>query len=144
MARRLRFDPNLCSGCLSCHTFCSQRNEGSSGLANARLRLTLQPFSGDYQLSYCRQCNEAACAVACPVGAIQLRADGYWEVDYDTCISCEACLTACDFGAMLNDTVGGKVIKCHTCHGDPVCARVCPTGALVWIDEDLSAGQEQL
>lgn len=135
MGRKLLlFDSDLCSGCLSCQTTCAQRNEGVSGLVNARLRLALKPFSGDHQLTYCRQCKRATCAEACPVDAIKLHPDGYWEVDYSTCIGCNACLSACPFGAMLYDPVGDKVIKCHTCQGDPACARVCPTGALTWLD----------
>ena len=144
MARKLLlFDGELCAGCLSCQTTCAQRNDGASGLVNSRLRLTLSPFAADHQLTYCRQCKRAACAEACPVGAIRLHADGYWEVDYETCIGCNACLAACPFGAMLYDPVGDRVVKCHTCQGDPACARVCPTEALVWIDASQAAGRRR-
>jgi Fe-S-cluster-containing dehydrogenase component len=135
MARKLLlFDPALCAGCLSCQTNCAQRNEGASGLVNARIRVSIPPLTGDYRATICRQCKKAACAEACPVGAITLHADGYWDVDYDTCIGCNECLKACPFGAMLYDPIGDKVMKCHTCQGDPACAGVCGTGALVWID----------
>ncbi len=143
MRKILLFDADQCAGCLSCQTTCAQRNEGASGLANSRLRVALRPFTGDYGLTYCRQCKRAACAEACPVGAIKLHADGYWEVDYDTCIGCNVCLDACPFGAMLYDPVGDKVIKCHTCQGIPACAEVCPTGALTWIDASEAAGRRR-
>jgi Fe-S-cluster-containing dehydrogenase component len=68
------------------------------------------------------------------VDAITRHADGYWDVNYDTCIGCNECLRACPFGAMFYDPVGDKVMKCHTCQGEPACAAVCGTGALVWID----------
>jgi Fe-S-cluster-containing dehydrogenase component len=144
MAKRvLYFDADQCGGCLSCVTNCSQRNEGCSGIGNARLRLALPPFTGDYRLTYCRQCARPACAEACPVGAIVRNANGYLDVDYGLCIGCNACLPACPFGAMLYDTVGDKVIKCHTCQGDPACAAVCPTGALVWIEVTELAGRRR-
>lgn len=150
---RLRFDGNLCGGCLSCQTTCAQRNEDASGLVNARLRVALRPLTGDHELTYCRQCNPALCAEACPVGAIVFVAGGetgrgridgreidrgegrdgsYWDVDYELCVGCNACLSACPFGAMLYDPVGEKVVKCHTCRGEPACTAACPTGALTW------------
>jgi Fe-S-cluster-containing dehydrogenase component len=144
MARKvLYFDADQCGGCLSCVTNCAQRNEGSSGLVNSRLKLALPAFTGDYRLTYCRQCVRAACAEACPVDAIQRTAEGYWDVDYATCIGCNECVAACPFGAMVYSPVGDKVMKCHTCQGDPACAAVCPTGALVWIEATELAGRRR-
>jgi anaerobic carbon-monoxide dehydrogenase iron sulfur subunit len=130
----LVFDAEQCSGCLSCQTNCAQRNQGSSGLVNSGLRLHLSPFDGNYKLTYCRQCKKAPCAEACPVGAIQWQADGYWQLDEESCIGCQECLAACPFGALFYDPGTDKVLKCHTCQGDPVCASVCPTGALSWLE----------
>jgi Fe-S-cluster-containing hydrogenase component 2 len=110
---------------------------------NARIRVAIRPFSGDYQATICRQCKKAACAAACPVGAITQHADGYWDVNYDTCIGCNECLKACPFGAMFFDPVGDKVMKCHTCQGEPACASACGTGALVWIDATEVAGRRR-
>ncbi len=143
MRKLLLFDADLCGGCLSCQTSCAQRNDGCSGLANARLRLALRPFTGDYRLTYCRQCKKAKCAEVCPTDAIELSPEGYWAVDYDECIGCNTCLDACAFGAMLYDPIGDRVVKCDTCQEDPACARACPTEALVWIDAAEVAGRRR-
>lgn len=133
MKKMLFIDADSCSGCLSCVTTCSQANQKVSGLSSSRIHVDLAPFSGRYTPEVCLQCQEAPCAEACPVGAIRMHpTQGYWDIDYETCIGCKQCIAACPLGVMFYDPVNEQVIKCHTCHGDPVCAKVCPTDAIVW------------
>jgi anaerobic carbon-monoxide dehydrogenase iron sulfur subunit len=128
-------DPESCTGCLNCVLFCAQHNEGVSAPSAARIHIALDPFTGRYLSQYCLQCKKAACAEACPVGAIRRLPDqDYWSVNYDECIGCKACVNACPLGAMFLDPAEEKVLKCETCQGNPVCAEVCPTQALFWGD----------
>jgi len=82
-------------------------------------------------------CAEPACAKACPVQAIQKRAeDGIVIVDTGKCIGCKACLKACAFGAPQFGA-NGKMQKCDMCLNEadlskeaPPCVETCPTKAL--------------
>ena len=124
-----------CHGCISCVTFCSQRNAGVSAPSRARIYVDLDPFTGDYKVRYCRQCKNAKCAEACPTGAITRNEDGgYLHIDYDVCSGCGECVEACTFGAMFWDAEADRPIKCENCDGSPICAQVCPAEALVWAD----------
>jgi len=130
---RLFFDPEQCSGCLSCVTYCSLHNEGLVAPTSARLRVELDLFGGWNAAHFCRQCKKAPCAAQCPESAIRFEAaGGYWHIDYDLCTGCKQCIDVCPFGAIFWDPCGEKVIKCETCEGAPLCAEVCPVGALTW------------
>jgi len=123
----------LCSGCLSCISTCSLRNEGYSSPASSRIQVELDILGGDNQITICRQCKDPDCVAACPTGSIYQDADlQIWRVNYDTCIGCRECVNACRFSAMFFDPNGDKVIKCEICgaSGEPSCVSVCPTGAL--------------
>ena len=135
MARTVRIitKNSLCSGCLSCMSTCSLRNERHVSPASARIQVEVDVFGGDNKITICRQCKDPDCVRACPVGAIY-RDEGLqiWRVDYELCIGCRECVSACRFSSMFFDPNGDKVIKCEQCSGsgEPSCVDVCPTGAL--------------
>lgn len=133
--RRLRIVEEMCNGCSSCQVYCATKNEGMGAAARARVRIHLDPFEGCHRIHLCRQCKRAACAEACPEGAISRHSEdsySYWVIDYARCTDCRACIEACPFEALFYDPIGKRVIKCDLCGGDPLCARMCPMGALVW------------
>ena len=132
---RLRIAEEACNGCYSCQVFCTTKQEGVGGSARARIRIHLDPFEGHHRIHLCRQCKKAACAEACPEGAIFLHSEdsyAYWDIDYERCTDCRACVEACPFDALFYDPLGKRVVKCNLCKGDPLCAQICPTGTLVW------------
>ena len=128
---------DVCSGCLSCIAACSLSHEGYVSPSSARLQVNIALFTRN-QINFCRQCSNAPCANACPVGAItQLSKDEPWLVNYEKCISCKACIQACPFNAMLWDPIQKRVIKCDLCAGEvPACVDACPTGALSIVRAD--------
>jgi len=90
----------------------------------------------------CRQCENAACANACPKGAIRYQNDSI-QVRQSACIGCKACTLACPYGAISLRAVpvpgatptGFRTVayKCDVCADraeGPACVSVCPTGAL--------------
>ena len=127
----IKVQPDLCSGCLTCVAACSLVHEGYASPSSARLQVNVDLFTRN-QITICRQCSNAPCANACPVGAItQPFKDGPWLVNYEKCIGCKACIQACPFNAMLWDPIQKRVVKCDLCGEEmPACVDACPTGAL--------------
>lgn len=125
---RLAVDASLCHGCQACMVACSLVKEGRVLPSRARVQVVLDPLEARQVIRYCRQCRRAACAEACPHGAIRLaEGHGYWAVDAALCDGCGACVAACPFEAMVLPGV-----KCDTCDGAPECVESCPSGALSW------------
>jgi len=121
-----------CTGCRICENFCSLKHEGAIWPARARIRIVAQDDSGPFTPNICRQCEDPACATACPVEAIQLNeSTGAWLVSADDCTGCESCVEACPYGAMFFDDRRGIAFKCDLCGGQPECALSCPTGAVI-------------
>jgi len=85
----------------------------------------------------CQHCEEAACALACPTGAVRRLAPGKPVlVDEARCIGCSMCVQACPFGVMAMRPNGKAAFKCDLCvHRlakgfQPACLTSCPTRAL--------------
>lgn len=125
------WDREQCSNCLLCVVVCAERHTGTSAPTRARIHLSVNPVTGAFEASYCRQCEDAACAAACPLEAIQFDPTlGVWRVDEELCIGCGECEAACAWGAIRLDAVTGLAAKCDLCLGAARCAEVCPTKAL--------------
>ena len=127
---RIKVDPSVCSGCLSCVTTCSMRHEQYVSLSAGRVQVTLRPFEIRHQIDICRQCAKHPCLVACPEGAIYRDEQDTVRIDDALCTQCRLCMQACPFDAIFWNPISEKVIKCDLCLGQPECVQVCPTGAL--------------
>ena len=96
-----------CSNCLSCVVICSERHTGMSAPSRARIRVQVDLLTDNKVTAfYCRQCEDAPCAEACPEGAIAF--DGTvraWLVDDEKCMACAACVDACPYEAIQVDPV---------------------------------------
>jgi Fe-S-cluster-containing hydrogenase component 2 len=120
-----------CTGCRICENFCSVKHEGAIWPERARIRILAETDSGPFTPNVCRQCEDAACAAACPVEAITKdQSTGAWVVNDDECIGCENCVEACPYHAMFFDAESGKAFKCDLCGGEPECVAICPFGAV--------------
>lgn len=149
MPRQLKILPQKCIGCKSCELACSLANHNE--LNPSRSRITVIGFlEGKFPLPYnipftCKQCADALCLHACPVGAISFLRNTMKTVaiDYDTCIKCGKCISACPFGAMLFDVEIRRPFKCELCGGDPACASICPTEAIAFVPQKPYYSKEQ-
>jgi carbon-monoxide dehydrogenase iron sulfur subunit len=90
----------------------------------------------------CQHCEEAACVLACPTGAVRrLSAGKPVLVDDAKCIGCSMCVQACPFGVMSMRPGGKVAFKCDLCVARlaknllPACVSSCPTRALSLEDE---------
>lgn len=126
----LEIQPENCTGCRICELFCSFHHEGAIWPARTRINVVAQNDSGPFSLNVCRQCEEAPCAEACPVGAIvRDEHTGAWMVDLEECTGCKVCVEACPFDALTLDEQGIPFM-CDLCGGEPECVAMCPSGAI--------------
>ncbi|MHA6529118.1 4Fe-4S dicluster domain-containing protein [Paenibacillus sp. BAC0078] len=96
-----------CIGCKACELACFAVHNRDNGVGAAVGTVTMPVLPRLYVIRtdsftmpvQCRQCENAPCAVACPVQAIR-QEDGVITIDAGACIGCKACSLACPFGAI--------------------------------------------
>jgi len=111
-----------------------------SAPTRARIRIVADLLGdGRFDATYCRQCEDAACAETCPEEAITFdEAVRAWLVDADKCLACGACVDACPYGAILLDPVTDGATKCDLCLGAVRCVEICPPHALRLVEDSES------
>ncbi|WP_283170433.1 4Fe-4S dicluster domain-containing protein [Curtanaerobium respiraculi] len=158
----LLIDTKKCSGCMSCMIACSMVHNGIINLSKARIQIKKNVFGkypvDDIEQYVCRQCVDAPCVDACPVGALHIEeATGVRVIDEDACIGCKMCIKACSFDPprIMYDFEYRKAVKCDLCLGTPywekeggitdnhACVDVCSLKAIVFtrdVPEQSDAG----
>ncbi|MFI3271862.1 MAG: 4Fe-4S dicluster domain-containing protein [Pseudomonadota bacterium] len=152
------FNANLCTGCHACSVACKDKHDLPIGLLYRRVRehgggqWTIGPdttFTQDifaYYISMsCNHCEDAACLLACPSGAMQKDEHGVVFIDQNLCIACGRCAKACPYDAPQMDNERKKMRKCDFCRDElalgkmPVCVAACPCRALDFGSYDVMA-----
>lgn len=149
------YDTSKCIGCRACERACKINNdlpapeEVNRELSPAAwnvivTRSGVAPEDRPFFNRQCMHCTDAACAMACPAGALSVNDRGFVSFNQEMCIGCGYCTQFCPFGipqlGMVNSLTGeGRAAKCTFCQdrieagtGGPSCAEACPTGALTW------------
>ncbi len=139
-----------CMGCHSCELACAVAHSVSKDL-NTMVRVGEKPGIRIYMEAYegiaipihCNHCEEAACLLACPTGAIHRKEErGPVMVDTSRCIGCRMCVQACPFGVITLDSNGKGVLKCDLCMErlaegqEPACVAACPTKVVIFGSEE--------
>ena len=144
-----------CTGCLLCENACTGVNDGKSSQYLARVKVSsglaygsngvrgewwkTDGAMGNFRLDaeLCRQCEQPACALACPENAIfEEPKVGAREIDPEKCVGCGTCERACPWGIPKIDPETNVATKCVLCHGYSACVSICPTGALHYVSWD--------
>jgi Fe-S-cluster-containing dehydrogenase component len=137
----LMIEASACIGCHGCMTACKLENDLPAG-PRPIVAIQTGPLETDNGLmaqhwpATCFHCDQPACVLACPTGAMQKRDDGLVFSDLQLCIGCQTCAVACPFGHPQLNPASGKIAKCDGCRQRvdaglwPACVLVCPTGAL--------------
>lgn len=139
-----------CLGCNSCRIACAVEHSAVKDVgALARsgekpgYRIHIEVCEDKAVPLHCSHCEEAACLMVCPTGAIHRDEKGSPVlVDEARCIGCAMCVQACPFGVVSLRKNGKGVLKCDLCAErlaegrDPACVSACPTGALELVEEE--------
>lgn len=139
MKKIFRVVPERCVACGKCELACAFAHGTGGSPAVSRIRIYRRgPEAGVPVV--CLQCDHAACAAACPVGAIGWNTKtGALVVDRVKCVNCHLCVAACPFGNMVRDQRDFTVAKCDLCDGNPQCVAFCPTAAIEYINADTAS-----
>jgi hydrogenase-4 component A len=91
-------DNRKCVACFACVAACTEAHKEAGLQAFPRLYVTITP-SGAMPMQ-CRHCEDAMCAMVCPVKAITYEAHSI-HINETLCIGCKMCALACPYGAII-------------------------------------------
>jgi carbon-monoxide dehydrogenase iron sulfur subunit len=152
MAKIIVVDVEKCMGCRSCEFACAVAHSSAKDINTIVIkgerpgyRINIEAYGRNAVPIHCNHCEEAACMLACPTGAIYRESEkGPVLFKSERCISCKMCVHACPFGVITISPEGKGVLKCDLCIDrlakgqEPACVASCPTGALRYIEEEVA------
>ena len=152
MHNRIVVNIQRCMACHTCEIACAIAHSSSKDLTKMveqgetpGYRVNVEAYGDRAVPINCQHCEEPACVMACPTGAIHRAGEGGPVLyDEERCIGCRLCVQACPFGVITISTDGKRVLKCDLCverlakHKLPACVSACPTKALEFTDAEVS------
>ena len=153
MAKIIEVTIEKCMGCHSCEFACAVAHSTTKDMNAVVIdgerpgnRISVEAFGVNAVPINCRHCEEPACVMACPTGAVyRENKNDPVLVDVERCIGCRMCVQACPFGVITMSPNGKGVLKCDLCierlaeGQEPACVEACPTHALAFIEEEASS-----
>jgi len=153
MSRHITVRIERCVGCHTCELACAIAHSRSEDIEtmilqadNPGYRIHVEPYGPRSIPISCQHCEEAACALACPTGAVKRLAQGKPVlVEEERCIGCSMCVQACPFGVIALRPDGKAAFKCDLCISrlaqglEPGCVSSCPTKALLLVEDETAS-----
>jgi formate dehydrogenase iron-sulfur subunit len=151
MSKALLYDATICIGCKQCEQGCATENNlpYSDSIAaeekQSEHKFTAVLTRGDkFMRRLCMNCQDPACASACPVAALRKTAAGPVIYEEGRCMGCRYCMLACPFNVPRYEwnKLFPRVRKCTMCPNrvaagkQTACAEICPTGATKFGERD--------
>src|SRR5581483_4826948 len=156
-SKALLVDITKCIGCHACEQTCKELHgfsPESEPVLSATAFTVIETRGDRFVRRLCMNCQDPACASACPVGALKKTALGPVTYEGDRCIGCRYCMIACPFSVPKYEWSKALplVRKCDMCadrvaRGEQTaCAEACPTGATKFGDRDalIEEGRERI
>jgi len=158
MAKMIEVRIEKCMACKACEFACAVAHSKTKDPETIILegerpgyRINVEAYGRNSIPINCNHCDEAACVLACPTGAIyRLHDKGPVLFKSERCIGCKMCVQSCPFGVITVSPDGKGVLKCDLCverlaqGQDPACVVACPTGSLRFIDQEKSNKEKRL
>ena len=157
MSKHISVTIDKCIGCHTCELECAIAHSGADDIERmaqtgekAYYRIHVESVDGVPVPVNCQQCDQPACELACPTGAVMRQApDQPVLVDSEKCIGCSMCVQACPFGMISMTADGETSYKCDLCvdranGAGPACVESCPTSALLFIDDDEASREKRV
>jgi len=142
MGKKIIILKDKCVGCRSCEFICSLEHIGSYAPWLSRIKVKRNEELCLAVPETCRNCEDALCMEACPVGAIKISQNtGIPIVDEAECTGCRLCIDVCPFRVIWFDESRNIAYKCDLCDGNPKCVEVCPTDALIYMNKNIRKGE---
>jgi formate dehydrogenase iron-sulfur subunit len=151
MSKSLLYDATICIDCKQCEQGCATQNSlpyteaiAAEAKQSEHKYTAVLAKGNKYMRRLCMNCQDPACASACPVAALRKTPDGPVIYEESRCMGCRYCMMACPFSVPKYEwgKVLPKVRKCTLCPdrvaaGKPTaCAEICPTGATKFGERD--------
>ncbi|MFC2021300.1 4Fe-4S dicluster domain-containing protein [Chloroflexota bacterium] len=127
----ISFNPERCSGCMTCMAVCSLYHEGAVCPDLSRIQV-IAPYLKIFEVNgyTCKQCDYPECLYACPQDAIYVdEKTGARVIKEENCTGCKLCIKACPLypnTPIRYNTERNVVSKCDLCDGNPQCVKFCP------------------
>jgi carbon-monoxide dehydrogenase iron sulfur subunit len=144
MSKKITVSIERCMGCHTCELACAVAHSKATELVAVAAagerpgyRIPVEHYGPKAIPLSCQHCEEPACELACPTGAVRRLSPGKPVLlDEAKCIGCSMCVQACPFGVMAMRPTGKAAFKCDLCVQrlakglQPACMSSCPTRAL--------------
>jgi len=157
MSKKIICNIERCMGCHTCELACAIAHSAAGEVVAIAVagekpgyRIHVEHYGPKPIPLSCQHCEEAACVLACPTGAVRRLAPGKPVLlEEARCIGCSMCVQACPFGVMAMRANGKVAFKCDLCVTrlakglQPACVSSCPTRALALEEEERDNKQKR-
>lgn len=134
-------DSGIAADQIECEYMFHRQNQGTFSL------LEIAEFA-----TYCRQCPEAFCVLACPKEALEHQENGTIKRYNMRCVGCKSCVLACPFGTIFPEVINYVTAKCDFCLSQlqenpeyvPACAKTAPKNTIMMKDMEKEDPQNHI